>query len=520
MRSPVVRNIARILAVILSFSAMVVSYKLTLKHLEAAPTTQPSATQPADQPATRPAAGHEELGFLDQACTSLFENTSCEEVIHSRYASVTFGGQTIPVALLGLYYFTCLFWWFLLAGDVSAARAWVHILVACVMTVGLGTSAFYIYQLSQMTNWCPLCAFTHAVNLLLFLCMFLLWPRSVPAQPGPVVVAPGAEADRLFPRTTSDAGPQGGRSPSPSTWMLVATPIAALLTIYLEGRVLLTRPDVVTIGNEQCQTKLKQAEQVKDHYEKLYKRYDNQWQHTLLAWNLSPVLQIPTEGDPVRGPATAPHTMVIFSDFQCPTCARFESTVSERIMPLAARTGGLRIIFKHWPISTSCNKYANFDLHPLACQASVAAEAAFIVGGNDGFWKMHDLLFANQAEWKKTRDFEKYAQLAGLNLERFRQAMADPGTLARVQADIAEGVALGEDLVKQEKLTEDDRAFLKVDSTPSVYIDGKRLYTMHHFKTWQWILASPAPGQAAPPAQGPSAPPATQPAGPRVQPQQ
>jgi len=251
---------------------------------------------------------------------------------------------------------------------------------------------------------------------------------------------------------------------------------------------------------EKLRTDLKNAEMARDFYKKAYDRYDSQWQHTFLAWQLGPVVSISTKDDPVRGPQDAPHTLTLFSDFQCPTCKQFEKTLMDRIIPLSKKTGGLKVIFKQWPICTDCNSFAVRNLHVSACEAALAAEAAQMLGGNEAFWKMHDALFDNQEEWKASHSFEKYAKAIGLDVEAFKRTMKSEEAMRRVKADIAEGASLGKDLVAAGTLTENEREYLMVDSTPSIFIDNKRLLTAHHFKTWQQILNQPRPMELPVPA--------------------
>src|SRR5580693_4290355 len=88
--------------------------------------------------------------------------------------------------------------------------------------------------------------------------------------------------------------------------------------------------------------------------------------------------------DPVWGSRSAPVTMVIFSDFQCPFCSRVEATVNQ----LKEKYGKdkLRIVWKNSPL----------PFHPNAKPAALASEAVFRLGGSNAFWKFHDTAFANQ----------------------------------------------------------------------------------------------------------------------------
>jgi protein-disulfide isomerase len=299
---------------------------------------------------------------------------------------------------------------------------------------------------------------------------------------------------------------EDGRQQWPTGWALLVMPIVVLLSFLA-----LTPPraqgdlqeggSVASLQRDLAE-KLRTAEAYKNYFETQFKRYDNRWQHTYTAWLISPPVQISMENARVRGPSTAAHTLTVYSDFQCPTCKKFEETVSSRIVPLAGGHGGMRVVFKHFPLSPSCNYTARNDTHPVACEAAMAAEAALVLGGNDAFWKMHDLLFAFQDEWKRSKEdlekgkkpnFDKYAQQIGLNLDAFHKAMASEQVMQRIKADVAEGATLGQNLASQGLITPEEQALVKVDSTPTIFIDNKRLASAQHFKTWQKILSEPTP---------------------------
>ena len=50
---------------------------------------------------------------------------------------------------------------------------------------------------------------------------------------------------------------------------------------------------------------------------------------------------------PVRGPAQAPITVVLFSDFECPFCGRVETTLAALE---AAYPGKIRLVWKNFPL--------------------------------------------------------------------------------------------------------------------------------------------------------------------------
>ncbi|GAF93982.1 unnamed protein product, partial [marine sediment metagenome] len=68
----------------------------------------------------------------------------------------------------------------------------------------------------------------------------------------------------------------------------------------------------------------------------------------------------------------------------------------------------------------------------------------------------------------------------------------------RVRASIEEGMALGKDLVESKKIKEKDLEWIKVKSTPAVFVDGRRFNNPRHKKAWQQILKFHAPKKKQP----------------------
>jgi protein-disulfide isomerase len=130
--------------------------------------------------------------------------------------------------------------------------------------------------------------------------------------------------------------------------------------------------------------------------------------------------------DPARGPATAKVTLVLFSDFQCPFCAKVEPTLAQLEQE---SKGDLRIVWKHRPL----------PMHPQAQSAAAASEAAREQGK---FWPMHGKLFENQRQLGPEL-YERLAREVGLNGARFKAAMADPKVAARIDADDKQAQSVG-----------------------------------------------------------------------------
>jgi len=143
---------------------------------------------------------------------------------------------------------------------------------------------------------------------------------------------------------------------------------------------------------------------------------------------------------PVWGPADAPVTIVAFSDFQCPFCARSVATLHQI---RSAYPDSVRIAFKNFPLNIHRDA-------PLAAQAGLAAAA------QNKFWEMHDRLFANQKTLKR-EDLPQIARAAGLDVQRFESDLDSGKFRTAVESDITEGQSLG------------------VDGTPVFFVNGRRL---------------------------------------------
>jgi protein-disulfide isomerase len=151
-------------------------------------------------------------------------------------------------------------------------------------------------------------------------------------------------------------------------------------------------------------------------------------------------IKIATDGDPVRGPASATVTIVEFSDFQCPYCAKAAVQVKEILNKYPK---DVRLIFKQFPL----------DIHS---QAAVAAEASLAAQAQGKFWEMHDRLYANFRSISKARILV-WAQEVGLDLTRFKTDLDSHKYVARITAEEKQGEDAG------------------VVGTPSFYINGKKL---------------------------------------------
>ncbi len=167
--------------------------------------------------------------------------------------------------------------------------------------------------------------------------------------------------------------------------------------------------------------------------------------------------------DPFVGPIDAKVTVVEFADFQCGYCKKLFYSLN----PLKEKyKDEVKFVFKHFPMSPTCNAGVKNNRHRYACEAAVAAQCA---AEQDRFWPMHDLLFKNQHKLK-SKDLAYYAQESGVNMGKWRSCMKK-GSSARtaLKQDTEHGTKMG------------------LNGTPRTFINGRlfkgivALETLEHF---------------------------------------
>lgn len=168
----------------------------------------------------------------------------------------------------------------------------------------------------------------------------------------------------------------------------------------------------------------------------------------------APRYTVPTsDDDPVRGNPAAPITIVEFSDYQCPFCARVNPTLAK-----VRETYGdkVKIVFKDYPLPN----------HP---QAPKASEAARCAGEQKKYWEMHDAMFANQRALEVPM-LKQTARAIGLDGGAFDSCLDSGKHAAAVRAGFALGERMG------------------VNSTPTLYINGRPLIGAMPFENFKAII--------------------------------
>ena len=144
-------------------------------------------------------------------------------------------------------------------------------------------------------------------------------------------------------------------------------------------------------------------------------------------------VRISLDDDPIRGDPDAPITIVEFSDFQCPFCARFHVQTLPSIIEEYIEEGKVNLVYRDFPIQS---------IHPNALPAAVAAECANEQGK---YWEYHDTLFEKQNSWNRLDSnsaiatFSQYASDIELEQEQFDSCLQTGKYLEEVQGDLSDG---------------------------------------------------------------------------------
>lgn len=190
----------------------------------------------------------------------------------------------------------------------------------------------------------------------------------------------------------------------------------------------------------------------------------------------TPMLARPVgDRDHTQGPVTAPATLVVYGDYQCPYTRKAYLSV-QRVL---SRAGGkVRFVFRHYPLS---------HIHAHAQSAAEAAESASAQGK---FWEMSDRLFKRQRALERPQ-LGQYAADIALDSSRFDREMEERTHAARVLEDFESGHQSG------------------VRQTPTFFVNGVRYAGEYDARTLLAVIeeaqdpAKGAPGERVPERENP-----------------
>ena len=151
-------------------------------------------------------------------------------------------------------------------------------------------------------------------------------------------------------------------------------------------------------------------------------------------------------------------TATLYTDYQCPYCAKAEPKFEEAAKKL---DGIMNVTVRHMPL----------NMHANAVPAALAVEAAAAQGKHV---EMANKLFNTQNDWKsiKERDklrtlFNDYAKELGLNTEEFDKVLLASDTVKPIQRDYEHAVKIG--VKGTPTFVVNDKVIDGLDSSSSVY---------------------------------------------------
>jgi protein-disulfide isomerase len=152
--------------------------------------------------------------------------------------------------------------------------------------------------------------------------------------------------------------------------------------------------------------------------------------------------------DMALGPASAAVTITEFASMTCPHCAAFNKDVFPTIKSEYVDPGKVRYVFREFP---------------LDIKAAAGSMLARCIAKDDAgkYFAVIDMLFKQQNDWamKNTADtLTRIGKQAGLSQETVEACLKDQALLDKIAAD-------------QKYASE----VLKVDSTPTFFINGERI---------------------------------------------
>lgn len=154
-----------------------------------------------------------------------------------------------------------------------------------------------------------------------------------------------------------------------------------------------------------------------------------------------------TSSDHVLGNASAPVTVVEYSDLECPFCGRFARQEFPTFKANYIDTGKVRFVYRHFPLN---------NIHP---RAQPAAEASECAADQVDFYAYIEEVFSNSSDTSTLSDqsLRDYATGLGASGATFDSCFSSNSKAARVQQDINSGGALG------------------VSSTPTFFVNSRRI---------------------------------------------
>jgi uncharacterized membrane protein len=341
---------------------------------------------------------------------------ACDRVNASESSQVVlpFVGS-IPTALCGLLFFSGLFVLLAALGLPRLADSTNHLAALFPSIVAVIVSIYLCVVMAIEASPCLLCYASHALVFGVFLSVVSIWPsewrtpRRFPILPGHHRLA---QVDRDFS--------QAARTQVICVCLVISVAVSELLVFKyaaLERHARSTQDALqFYVTNPAVATALYRA---------------------------SPRIDVSTREAGARGRSDAPHTIVVFSDYDCPACKRFDEWLTDTILPMAP--GDIRVVYKYRPLITGAGLAFDVDAPPPRVLPCLAAEAVRLRLGNDAFLGYHRQLMAQQGTLT-LEVLRRLAVNAGVDAPTFANSLRTRAVVERVRSDVREVEAITKDV--------------------------------------------------------------------------
>ena len=162
----------------------------------------------------------------------------------------------------------------------------------------------------------------------------------------------------------------------------------------------------------------------------------------------------------VKGPENAQVTIVEYSDFQCPFCARAYHTMETEV--LKEYGSRVRFVSKTFPL----------PFHPWA-EAGAVAVKCVLQQSPDAYWRLYDYYFENQKDLSPSNLKDRSLEVlrpTGIDAQKFGECFDNKATLDLVKADIEEGTSAG------------------VKGTPAFLVNGHLISGAQPFSNFKTVI--------------------------------
>jgi protein-disulfide isomerase len=130
----------------------------------------------------------------------------------------------------------------------------------------------------------------------------------------------------------------------------------------------------------------------------------------------------PTSKDHTRGSKDAQIALIEYSDYSCPFCKQFHTTMTQ---VMTQYNGKVKWIHRNFPLT---------QLHPNAYKQAIAAECVAKLSGEDKFWQFLDKLYTAEPS-PDVAGLKTMAAALGVDATKFNTCLDNDETKAVVDAD-------------------------------------------------------------------------------------